>query len=162
MVDHKDNAAWTLNEENTFQNIGMIDINDLNPSPAQPAPVYKSNSKGNTDALDRWVAEQGKMSSLKKAMYVVMFLILIGMALVTLMVADANAGQALMWFEVQSTTDKTIIVVDEYDTFLTFHKTDITPDLKKGDEVMVVTDLKMVNGKWEMNRSRTAIMDIVK
>jgi len=152
--------------DNTFDmsDIG-IDIDELNRTWQNPEtkdkPLGVSYLKDTTPEKQAAYELMVKKHSIRMTTYVVIIAVSIILVLISSMLNRAEAGQALMWFNVAIVTEKTIVVVDEYDTFLTFNKMDITPDLKKGDEVMVVTDLKMVNGKWEMNRSRTAILDIV-
>ena len=119
----------------------------------KPAPVVKHTS------VPAPVVEAKKPWA--RVITVCAILIMLGVVLVSFMVSNADAGMAFMRFTVFEITEETVIVVDEHEDFFTFYKEDDFPEMKKGDEVMVCTDLTY-NGrdKWEWNRGRTSIIEV--
>lgn len=158
----KDTGAWTLNQvapDFDAASLGMIDINDLNPQKVEKKPVPKKVD--NNEAMNRWMAAQQKRGNAKRVLMLVLVLFSLIVLMVSAMVATAEAGQAFMRFKIHTVTEETIIVMDEHEDFFTFYK-EGSPDVKVGDEVIVCTDLTFTDGKWEWNRSRTAIIDVVR
>ena len=175
-IETKEAADWTLNEKapsfDEFE-LGMIPIDELrddlrveaiNKTVAEEnrfdytrKPVHKDH----TEAMKLWEEQQKYKGSFKRAMVVSIIMLAIIITMISFMVSTADAGMAFMRFTVFEITEETVIVVDEHEDFFTFYKEDDFPEMKKGDEVMVCTDLTY-NGrdKWEWDRGRTSIIEV--
>ena len=149
--------------ENTFDDINWSSIGiDLsmektleNPmveeKPVHHGPKVQAKSKPKTAHIDK--------GSLRKALYVCVALIVIGIVMVSFMAANAHAGMAFLRMEVVSISDDTITVRDEHGDVFDFWKEN-SPECTVGQHVVVATDMRYAGQDiWIMDRSRTSIID---
>ena len=124
-----------------------------------PSPVYKSYNPGGTEAIDRWLAQQGRMKNGTKVIIYCAIAVAILFTILSFMVTNADAGMAFMKFTVTEVNATIITVVDEHGDGFTFYK-EGSPEVQIGQEVVVCTDITYVGeDQWEWNRKRTAIID---
>lgn len=175
---HKDvTNDWTFNTTNEDamaswnKHIG-IDINEISMQPMAidtkadtvdsvpaPSPVYKSYNPGGTEAIDRWLAQQGRMKNGTKVLIYCAIAVAVLVTLLSFMVTNADAGMAFMKFTVVEVSEVVIVVEDEHGDRFSFFK-DGSPVVQIGQGVIVCTDITYVGeDQWEWNRKRTAIIE---
>lgn len=136
-----------------ISNIG-IEVSELC---TEVKPQYEKVGVVHMKAIDE-VKVSHKCKSFKKTIYFVCVSVTVIMVMISFMLKNANAGMAIMKFEVVAVSDDTITVRDEYNAAFDFDKGENSTE-QVGQEVTILTDFHYTeDGTWTWDKNRTAII----